>query len=51
MECPKCNAKLEMKMPRKASKSLKGVKVICSCGYKSECIDWNEFISRWREIK
>ena len=51
MNCPKCNKDLELKIPRNSSKGLKGVKSICECGYKSECIDWNEYISRWKEIK
>lgn len=51
MNCPKCNKDLELKIPRNSSKGLKGVKIICECGYKSECIDWNEYISRWKEIK
>lgn len=44
MNCPKCNKDLELKIPRNSSKGLKGVKIICECGYKSECIDWNEYI-------
>ena len=51
MNCPKCNAWLKLNIPRKSSKGLKGVKVICKCGYKTERIDWNEYISRCREIK
>lgn len=50
MNCPKCNKHLKLNIP-KSSKGLKGVKIICECGYKSECIDWNEFISRWKELK
>lgn len=50
MNCPKCNKYLKMKAPRKSSKGLKGVKVKCECGYEAKCIDWNEHISRWREI-
>ena len=51
MNCPKCNTWLTLNIPKKSSKGLKGVKVVCKCGYKAECIDWNEYISRWREIK
>ena len=45
MYCPKCNAWLKPNVPRKSSKGLKGVKIICKCGYKAECIDWNKYIS------
>lgn len=51
MNCPKCNTYLKLNIPRKSNKGLKGVKVICECGYKAECIDWNEYISRWKEFK
>lgn len=50
MNCPKCNKYLKMKVPRKSSKGLRGVEVKCECGYKAKCIDWNEHISRWREV-
>ena len=49
MNCPKCNKKLKVKT-RKTTISLKGVKVICECGYKAKCIDWNLYISTWREF-
>lgn len=51
MNCPKCNTYLKIKLPRKSFKGLKGVKVVCECGYKAEYIDWNEYISRWREFQ
>lgn len=51
MNCPKCNKHLKLNISRKSSKGLKGAKIICECGYKSECIDWNEFISRWKELE
>ena len=51
IQCPKCKTWLKLKLPRKNQKGLKGAMMICCCGHKAECIDWNPYISRWKEIK
>ena len=50
MKCPKCNAYLKLYIPRHSCKTLKSIKVICKCGYREECIDWNEYIKLERVL-
>ena len=45
IQCLKCNKIINVKEIKK------GTNIECECGYKSECIDWNEHISRRKEIK
>lgn len=44
MNCPKCNTWLTLTIPRKLSKKVESVKIICKCGYKSENVNWYKYI-------
>ena len=48
VQCGKCKRFVDFYIDER--ETIKGVTVTCKCGSKQKCIDYNKYISRWKEI-